>query len=1313
MNTTTLLTTILLCLGANAPAAEITLGELGADGFTSGWKTPQINKSVMGLPLKIGTETFAKGIGVHAPSQAMFKLDGKAQAFRAKVGINTDGHAEPGSAEFVVYGDDKLLWRSGIMQGGEAAKAVEVPLAGVRKLQLELTDGGDGLNSDHGDWADPVIVYAGAKPGLFDDKTPFEPATLYPPQDKLIVSPGNTTYFVDPAKGDDANDGKKAKKAWKSIARLNAMKLAPGDQVVIAPGFHAETLKPSGAGTAAKPVVIALAPGRHEFGVEQALRRPYYVSNSCDAPRIPKPIGILMDNVKHFRIQGGGVAGDKKTDIVMMGRMIEILNDHAEDITYTGFTMDLQRPTVSEFRVLDDTPGSTIIQIAEGSEYAIENGKFSWTGDWGSGGGAWCQEVVLEDSRCWRRGMPRGWSTRGQAEATARDLGGRKVELNYGKDAGGLTLGHQYHFRYATRDSVGVHSTRSQDIVFRDCDFYALTNMGFVSQFTENMTFQRVNVAPPAGTIRTCAAWADIFQFSNCKGEMLVENCRLSGMQDDSINCHGTHLRIIEKTGDNQLLLRFMNGQTYGFAVYQPGDEVAVIGHATLREHAGNPRRKVTAVEQKSEKDWLITLDGPAPAFEKDDVIDNITWYPNLTARNNHISVDPVRGFLITTRGKTLVEGNTFLRCAMAGILIEDDAEGWFESGPIRDLTIRNNRFINCGIEINPMSQSAKPEEPVHENIRIENNLFASAGISAHHVKGLAIIGNQTTDAKLPTKLAPTCTDVKIEGTVNSVKNPIGLSWVATRGGIPPAGAGKKAKAAASAKSTGFDQGVAPLPPMGWNSWNDFFVNITDEIVRGQADAIEAMGLKAAGYQYVVIDDGWAKLVNDQWQRDAGGHIVVEATRFPDGMKPVGDYIRGKGLKFGIYTKWYTKGHEAFDVADFLSWGVEYYKYDNFNTDYLDSSWQTMSDILKKTGIVYSIHYAGERYRYRPDIAKVVHLFRTANDIKDTYDVPAYDWATSTTINADRMAEISFATRSGCYADPDMMTIGQGSQNLTEYKSQFALWCLWSAPLIMGHDVRKTTVPILEVLTNPELIAVNQDPAVQPGYRIRYNPQEATEAWVKPLGTTGTQRAVVLHNRGRTPREMSIAWEDLGFVPTEKALVRDLYKRADQGSFAGSYTTTVPAHGVAMLKISGTPPVITSKGKVVYEAEKAFRSEPAAVVAGEGLGGKFKVVGIGGATLDQNGKPIPQNRTGTLTFYVTAAKAGSYPLTLDYLADGDKKLYASINGQAGTAIDCPSTGSWNTGRSVSLTVKLAKGENSIRFYNNEAETVQLDRIMFP
>lgn len=582
-----------------------------------------------------------------------------------------------------------------------------------------------------------------------------------------ISSPGDTVYAVDPIRGDDANLPGRADKPWRTFAKLNALRLAPGDTVVIAPGRHELSLKPVGEGLAGRPVTLRFLPGVHTVGGENLLRLPLFVSNSQDTTD-PKPVALFFQDVRHFRVEGGGVAGQGKTTLLCSGRVVQLLNERVEDVTFSGLVFDLLRPTVSEFRALETGPARAVIQIAEGSDYAVENGRFFWRGDWGKGH-LLCQQAVPAEGRAWRAKVPRGWTSNGQAEAVATDLGERRVRLEFPDGEAGLEAGRQYQFRHATRDSVGVHNARSKDLVFSDCDFYALTNMGFVSQFTENITYRRVNVAPPAGSLRTCAAWADIFQFSNCRGDLLVEDCRLSGMQDDAINVHGTHLRIVGRPAEAQLLVRFMHKQTYGFAAFAPGDEVAVIGHANLREYAGNPRRKVVAVERRSDKDWLLVLDGPAPAFEPDDVVDNITWHPNLTARRNHVSLSPVRGFLITTRGRVVVEDNVFERCAMPAILVENDAEGWFESGPVRDLLIRRNRFVGSGITISPHAKTFSPDAPVHENIRIVDNVFEALGgdgaaVTARGVAGLVIAGNISRPGPWKVKIDPSCADARVEG---------------------------------------------------------------------------------------------------------------------------------------------------------------------------------------------------------------------------------------------------------------------------------------------------------------------------------------------------------------------------------------------------------------------------------------------------------------------------------------------------------------------------------------------------------------------
>jgi Right handed beta helix region len=569
---------------------------------------------------------------------------------------------------------------------------------------------------------------------------------------------GSMTYLVDPVAGDDANP---AGKPWKTFGRLNSIRLVAGDTVLISPGIQEESLKPSGEGTAENPVVIKFLPGVHTFDIKNVTRKQLFISNSIDSTE-PIPIGIMLSQVKHFHVQGGGVDGAGKTTLLYDGRMMQILNENSEDIEYSGLAIDMKRTAVSEIRVLEAQDATVVIQVAEASDYQIENGRFLWRGDW-LGGVLLTQQLDLKTGVCGRRGKLRGWTSEGQTEARATDLGNRKVKLEFPDGTSGLMAGHQYHFRNGSRVMCGVHSTRSARITFRDCEVNALPCMGFVSQFTDTMTFQRVNVVPPVNTIRTCSAWADIFQFSNCKGDILVESCRLSGMQDDALNCHGTYLRVVGKEGDRQLLVRYVHPQTYGFAPYAAGDEVAVMNANTMREHPGNPRAQVGEVKRVTDKDWLITLNGPMPDFQENDVIDNITWNPNITARNNHISVNPVRGFLLGTRGKVIIENNIFDRCRMPGILVEGDAAKWFESSPIRDLLIRGNRFIGCGIHISSTVREPKPDEPVHENIRIINNTFDNGGISATAVRSLVIMENQSVNSPLKVEVHPSCSEVKTE----------------------------------------------------------------------------------------------------------------------------------------------------------------------------------------------------------------------------------------------------------------------------------------------------------------------------------------------------------------------------------------------------------------------------------------------------------------------------------------------------------------------------------------------------------------------
>jgi hypothetical protein len=558
-------------------------------------------------------------------------------------------------------------------------------------------------------------------------------------------------FFVNPVTGSDANRGTTPRHAWKTLPRLNRQLLGPGDQVFIAPGVLYGSLAPIARGAANRPVQIRFLPGRHEFMARGAAARAFFVSNSADAPHETRPIGILIKNASHLKILGG-----KGSEIWYGDRMIELMNDQSEDITYDGLTFDMVRPTVSEFRVLQSDANKVVIRIAEGSSFQIDDGRFSWKGDLGSGG-LMAQEADPVTGECWRRG---NWGPFQAAYAKA--LGNRLVLLDFASGNPGLKSGHQYQFRNVLRDTTSAVNSRCKGIVFRDCRFYALPGMGIVSQFVENLTFERVSVVPRPGTIRTCPAWADCFHFSGCKGRVVIDSCRFSGTQDDPINVHGTHLQLVQKEGSNRVLVRFMHPQTYGFAAFQPGDRVEFVSNVSLRAYDSS---KVVLVERKSDTDWVLSLNKGVPNFRRGDVIDNTTWYPDVTIRNCSVNMDSCRGFLITTRGKVLVEGNTFTNTEMSAILIADDANSWFESGPVRDVTIRGNRFLHCGdpaILIQPENESSNRGEPVHSGISIIDNEFESGGISARSVKGLTIQNNWFRGSVLPIR-TQACEDLRIE----------------------------------------------------------------------------------------------------------------------------------------------------------------------------------------------------------------------------------------------------------------------------------------------------------------------------------------------------------------------------------------------------------------------------------------------------------------------------------------------------------------------------------------------------------------------
>lgn len=358
------------------------------------------------------------------------------------------------------------------------------------------------------------------------------------------------------------------------------------------------------------------------------------------------------------------------------------------------------------------------------------------------------------------------------------------------------------------------------------------------------------------------------------------------------------------------------------------------------------------------------------------------------------------------------------------------------------------------------------------------------------------------------------------------------------------------------------DPELARTPPMGWNSWNYFAEKVTDAIIRGQADAMVSKGMKAAGYVYVNIDDTW------EGQRNAQG-IIQTNSKFPD-MKALADYVHSKGLKLGIYSSPGPKtcanyegsyGHEEQDAQQYAAWGIDYLKYDWCSAERvykpgdMQAAYKKMHDALRRTGrpIVYSLCQYGLQRVWSWGASVGGNLWRTTGDIEPNYD---------------RMALIGFGQNGlerfagpGHWNDPDMLEVGNGKMNLDENRTHMSLWCLLAAPLLAGNDLTKTTPETLAILTNPEVIAVDQDPADIQGHRVWQ--EGPLEVWMKPLADGS--KAVGLFNRGESPMEVRVNFGDIGV--SGSATVRDLWAKKDLGSFQASYSAEVPTRGVVMIKV--------------------------------------------------------------------------------------------------------------------------------------------------
>ncbi|MGW1976218.1 NPCBM/NEW2 domain-containing protein [Streptomyces sp. NPDC001889] len=429
-----------------------------------------------------------------------------------------------------------------------------------------------------------------------------------------------------------------------------------------------------------------------------------------------------------------------------------------------------------------------------------------------------------------------------------------------------------------------------------------------------------------------------------------------------------------------------------------------------------------------------------------------------------------------------------------------------------------------------------------------------------------------------------------------------------------PAQAGAPAEPARTTAAPRLPDGLAATPPMGFNNWNSTGCAIDEKMIRDTADLFVSTGLKDAGYEYVNVDDCWAAEKRDPLT----GRLTHHPTRFPGGIKALADYVHSKGLKFGIYTSAGTLtcaktmpgslDHEEIDARTFADWGVDYLKYDNCNNQGRPAleRYTAMRDALRATGrpIVYSLCEWGENKPWEWG-ADVGHLWRTTGDINDSWQ---------SVVNLFKLnAPLAEHAGPGRWNDPDMLEVGNGGMTDTEYRSHFSLWSVMAAPLLIGTDLRKATPRTLEILSNREVIAVDQDPLGRQARVVR----SADGHWVLAKPLAGGDIAVALFNESEQTTTIRTTAAEIGLPQRSGYVVRDLWK-GQNAHTVGTVSATLPAHATALYRVS---------------ADGDWREEPPAVELG---------LHLPSAAQGVPGNITPAGRS--LTVKVTTTNQGRTPL---------------------------------------------------------------------
>ena len=492
--------------------------------------------------------------------------------------------------------------------------------------------------------------------------------------------------------------------------------------------------------------VLVFPSGRYDFWPKGAAEKLYYESNTDVIPL--RSCAILIENMHDLTIDC------RSSELIFHGRIQPFTIDRSSNIIVKNVSIDWDIPMTAQAEIMEvnDNYIDIVINTSE-SPYEIENGKILFTGEGWKSRWNGVMEFEKKTKLIAARTGDDGCLGDGWGNYRATELKKGVIRLNYHfvrKPA----IGNYLVLRHSARDHAGTFITESSSITILNMNMFQNAGLGILSQYSSNLTFRKVNCVPNEAKGRIFSGHDDGLHFSNCSGQIIIDSCRFLSLMDDPVNVHGTSVRIMEIKDEKRLLCKFMHEQSIGFTWAVRGDKTGFIENESMSTFGFGT---VASFKPLTPELFEITFTGQLPrGLRVGNALENLTKTPDVIIKNSFFGSNRARGILVSTPGDVIIENNIFESSGSA-ILIPGDANGWYESGAVKNVVIRNNIFRApcltsmyqfCEGIISICPEIPKPEigKPFHRNIRIENNEFHPYDypvLYVKSVKGLVFTGNK------------------------------------------------------------------------------------------------------------------------------------------------------------------------------------------------------------------------------------------------------------------------------------------------------------------------------------------------------------------------------------------------------------------------------------------------------------------------------------------------------------------------------------------------------------------------------------------